>query len=134
MLREQDRFLPICNIIKIMKMTIPDNGKIAKDARECLQECVSEFISFITSEAIDKSYSENRKTVNGDDLLYAFIALGFDNYVPPLQAYLRKFRESTKCDRNIVYSTIHPDGECLDCLEIVSKTSKSLIHLTKTMN
>lgn len=111
MLREQDRFLPICNIIKIMKMTIPDNGKIAKDARECLQECVSEFISFITSEAIDKSYSENRKTVNGDDLLYAFIALGFDNYVPPLQAYLRKFRESTKCDRNIVYSTIHPDGE-----------------------
>uniref|UniRef100_T1GVR4 Transcription factor CBF/NF-Y/archaeal histone domain-containing protein n=1 Tax=Megaselia scalaris TaxID=36166 RepID=T1GVR4_MEGSC len=79
MLREQDRFLPICNIIKIMKMTIPDNGKIAKDARECIQECVSEFISFITSEAIDKSYSENRKTVNGDDLLYAFIALGFDN-------------------------------------------------------
>ncbi|KAL5280074.1 NFYB family protein [Megaselia abdita] len=111
MLREQDRFLPICNIIKIMKMTIPDNGKIAKDARECIQECVSEFISFITSEAIDKSYSENRKTVNGDDLLYAFIALGFDNYVPPLQAYLRKFRESTKCDRNIVYSTIDPDGE-----------------------
>lgn len=98
-----------------MKMTIPENGKIAKDARECIQECVSEFISFITSEALDKSYSENRKTVNGDDLLYAFIALGFDNYVPPLQAYLRKYRESTKCDRNIVYSTID-DGECLGFL------------------
>ena len=29
-------------------------GKIAKDARECAQECVSEFISFITSEASDR--------------------------------------------------------------------------------
>lgn len=50
MLREQDRFLPIANIAKIMKKAIPNSsqGKIAKDARECVQECVSEFISFIT--------------------------------------------------------------------------------------
>lgn len=41
MLREQDRFLPICNIIKIMKVPVPQNGKIAKDARECIRECVS---------------------------------------------------------------------------------------------
>ncbi|XP_036321610.1 transcriptional activator HAP3 isoform X2 [Rhagoletis pomonella] len=101
MLREQDRFLPICNIIKIMKVPVPENGKIAKDARECIQECVSEFISFITSEAIERSIAENRKTVNGDDLLYAFANLGFDNYVEPLSMYLHKFRESTKSDRNL---------------------------------
>ncbi|XP_053959413.1 nuclear transcription factor Y subunit nfyb-1 isoform X2 [Anastrepha ludens] len=101
MLREQDRFLPICNIIKIMKVPVPENGKIAKDARECIQECVSEFISFITSEAIERSIAENRKTVNGDDLLYAFANLGFDNYVDPLSMYLHKFRESTKSDRNL---------------------------------
>lgn len=93
MLREQDRFLPICNIIKIMKVPVPESGKIAKDARECIQECVSEFISFITSEAIERSISENRKTVNGDDLLYAFATLGFDNYVEPLSIYLHKYRE-----------------------------------------
>ncbi|TMW53914.1 hypothetical protein DOY81_000971, partial [Sarcophaga bullata] len=102
MLREQDRFLPICNIIKIMKIPVPENGKIAKDARECIQECVSEFISFITSEAIERSMSENRKTVNGDDLLYAFSNLGFDNYVEPLSLYLHKYREATKCDRNLL--------------------------------
>ncbi|XP_065356566.1 uncharacterized protein Nf-YB [Calliphora vicina] len=102
MLREQDRFLPICNIIKIMKVPVPENGKIAKDARECIQECVSEFISFITSEAIERSMSENRKTVNGDDLLYAFANLGFDNYVEPLSVYLHKYREATKCDRNLL--------------------------------
>ncbi len=29
---------------------LPANAKIAKDAKETIQECVSEFISFITSE------------------------------------------------------------------------------------
>jgi nuclear transcription Y subunit beta len=48
--REQDRFLPIANISRIMKKAIPANGKIAKDAKETVQECVSEFISFITIE------------------------------------------------------------------------------------
>ena len=33
-----------------MKLALPDNAKIAKEAKECMQECVSEFISFITSE------------------------------------------------------------------------------------
>ncbi|XP_011495589.1 PREDICTED: nuclear transcription factor Y subunit beta isoform X3 [Ceratosolen solmsi marchali] len=63
-LREQDRFLPIANVAKIMKRAIPEAGKIAKDARECVQECVSEFISFITSEASDRCHMEKRKTIN----------------------------------------------------------------------
>lgn len=29
-LREQDRFLPIANIAKIMKRAIPDNGKVSE--------------------------------------------------------------------------------------------------------
>ncbi|RRT34612.1 hypothetical protein B296_00045518 [Ensete ventricosum] len=49
--REQDRFLPIANISRIMKKALPANAKIAKDAKETVQECVSEFISFITSES-----------------------------------------------------------------------------------
>lgn len=48
--REQDRYLPIANISRIMKKALPGNAKIAKDAKETVQECVSEFISFITSE------------------------------------------------------------------------------------
>ncbi|KAJ7353814.1 hypothetical protein OS493_032088 [Desmophyllum pertusum] len=40
-LREQDRFLPIANVARIMKKSIPKTGKIAKDAKECVQECVS---------------------------------------------------------------------------------------------
>merc|ERR1712109_255412 len=95
-LRDQDRFLPIANVARIMKKAIPTQGKIAKDARECVQECVSEFISFITSEASDRCQAEKRKTINGEDILFAMSTLGFDNYVEPLKLYLQKYRESMK--------------------------------------
>lgn len=49
-LKEQDRLLPIANVSRIMKQAVPSSAKIAKDSKETVQECVSEFISFITSE------------------------------------------------------------------------------------
>lgn len=68
--REQDRFLPIANISRIMKKALPANGKIAKDAKETVQECVSEFISFITSEYETNPY--NRSFVSGCSYLISF--------------------------------------------------------------
>ncbi|KAL6779561.1 hypothetical protein ACKKBG_A12765 [Auxenochlorella protothecoides x Auxenochlorella symbiontica] len=94
--KEQDRFLPIANISRNMKKFLPANAKIAKDAKESVQECVSEFISFITSEASDKCQREKRKTITGDDLLWAMCTLGFDDYIEPLKLYLAKFREAEK--------------------------------------
>ncbi|CAL1353919.1 unnamed protein product [Linum trigynum] len=91
--REQDRFLPIANVSRIMKRALPANAKISKDAKETVQECVSEFISFITGEASDKCQRERRKTINGDDLLWAMTTLGFEDYVEPLKGYLQRFRE-----------------------------------------
>ncbi|XP_061337527.1 nuclear transcription factor Y subunit B-1-like isoform X3 [Gastrolobium bilobum] len=91
--REQDRYLPIANISRIMKKALPANGKIAKDAKDTMQECVSEFISFITSEASEKCQKEKRKTINGDDLLWAMATLGFEDYIEPLKVYLARYRE-----------------------------------------
>lgn len=91
--REQDRLLPIANVSRIMKRALPANAKISKEAKETLQECVSEFISFITGEASDKCQKEKRKTVNGDDLLWAMGTLGFEDYIEPLKVYLHKYRE-----------------------------------------
>ena len=133
------RFLPIANVAKIMKASIPENAKIAKDAKECvqvgwvgatgrvgcrlrtetgwrrvfglwalvsgwqsrsflviIQECVSEFVSFVTSEASDRCHQEKRKTINGEDLLFAMSTLGFDSYVEPLKIFLSKYRDSIK--------------------------------------
>ena len=51
------------------------------------------------SRASDKCSKEKRKTINGDDLLWAMSALGFEEYVEPLKMYLHKYREV----RNIVH-------------------------------
>ncbi|KAG7419895.1 Nuclear transcription factor Y subunit beta [Fusarium oxysporum f. sp. rapae] len=91
--KEQDRWLPIANVARIMKNALPENAKIAKEAKECMQECVSEFISFITSEASEKCQQEKRKTVNGEDILFAMTSLGFENYAEALKVYLSKYRE-----------------------------------------
>ena len=96
-----------------MKTALPENAKIAKEAKECMQECVSEFISFITSEgmfclyfntlhmtfvliqrtASEKCQQEKRKTVNGEDILFAMTSLGFENYGEALKIYLARYRE-----------------------------------------
>jgi len=100
-------------VARIMKTALPENAKIAKEAKECMQECVSEFISFITSEgefpcatpfscrtaadaepvASEKCHQEKRKTVNGEDILFAMTSLGFENYSEALKIYLSRYRE-----------------------------------------
>ncbi|KAF7535141.1 hypothetical protein G7054_g5594 [Neopestalotiopsis clavispora] len=86
-------------VARIMKLALPENAKIAKEAKECMQECVSEFISFITSEASEKCHQEKRKTVNGEDILFAMTSLGFENYSEALKIYLSKYREQSQSNR-----------------------------------
>jgi nuclear transcription Y subunit beta len=76
-----------------MKNAVPPTAKIAKDAKECVQECVSEFISFITSEAAEKCMLEKRKTIGGEDVLHGMITLGFENYAETLKVHLAKLRQ-----------------------------------------
>ena len=45
------------------------------------------------------SSSFQRKTINGEDILFATSTLGFDNYVEPLKLYLQKYREAMKGDK-----------------------------------
>ena len=54
-----------------MKKALPENGKIAKDAKETVQECVSEFISFITSEV--------KKLIFNINLFLFFVFLNYRN-------------------------------------------------------
>ncbi|KAA8548495.1 hypothetical protein F0562_000238 [Nyssa sinensis] len=92
-IKEQDRLLPIANVGRIMKQILPPNAKISKEAKEAMQEYVSEFISFVTGEASEKCRKERRKTVNGDDVCRALGTLGFDDYSGPLKRYLDRYRE-----------------------------------------
>ncbi|BGP25173.1 nuclear transcription factor Y subunit B-1 [Rhodotorula toruloides] len=94
--KEQDRYLPIANVGRIMKKCLPETTKVSKDAKECVQECTSEFISFITSEAAERCLVEKRKTINGEDILFSMATLGFDSYAEVLKVYLAKYREQQR--------------------------------------
>lgn len=111
LVREQDRFLPIANISRIMRRVLPPNAKVAKEAKEAIQESVSELISFITSEASDKCMQERRKTINGDDVLWAMATLGFEPYVEPLRLHLAKFRETTRIQSGEAKAVIRGEKE-----------------------
>ena len=47
----------------------------------------------LMSRASDKCQREKRKTINGDDLLWAMATLGFEDYIDPLKVYLTRYRE-----------------------------------------
>ena len=49
--------------------------------------------SLLSIRASDKCQREKRKTINGDDLLWAMSTLGFEEYVEPLKLFLSKYRE-----------------------------------------
>ena len=97
--REQARFLPIANITRIMRKVLPTHVKISEDAKETIQECVSEYIGFITGEANERCKKEHRKTISAEDVLWAMKNLGCDDYVEPLTIYLEKFRTIEREDR-----------------------------------
>ena len=99
-LNEYDNYLPLANIGRIIKNNLPKDVKLSKSSKETFQECVSEFISFITSEASDRCSDEKRKTINGDDILYAMNNLGFEHYTSILKDYLEKYKESQKLVNN----------------------------------
>jgi len=52
--------------------------KISKEAKETMQECVTEFLLFVTSEASEMCANDSRRTINGEDILQSMRKLGFD--------------------------------------------------------
>ncbi|KAL7157642.1 hypothetical protein ABFS83_02G091100 [Erythranthe nasuta] len=89
--READLYMPMTNIVRVLRRTLPPHAKISDDAKEIIQECVSEFISFVTSEANEKAHREYKKTIHPEDVIAAMASLGFDDYVEPLTVYLNKY-------------------------------------------
>ena len=57
----------------MMKDSLPPAAKIGKDAKESVQECASEYISFLASEAAEHSNGEKRKTLVSFDQIISCI-------------------------------------------------------------
>lgn len=64
------------------------------------QSCVSHSLPPAARRASDKCQREKRKTINGDDLLWAMTTLGFDAYVEPLRGALLASGADTHVERH----------------------------------
>lgn len=84
--------LPISNISRLMKKALPRQAKVSSSAKDLIQSCCIEFISFLTSEANDRCLAEKRKTINGDDILFSMKSLGFDEYEVVCRIWLSRYR------------------------------------------
>ncbi|KAL0699010.1 hypothetical protein Bca4012_055132 [Brassica carinata] len=70
---EQDHYLPIASVTRIMRNILPLEAK---------------YISFVTAEANDICKSELRTTISAGDIISAMSKLGFEDYVEPLSVLL----------------------------------------------
>jgi hypothetical protein len=63
------------------------------------------FLSFTAS---DRCQQEKRKTINGEDILWAMQSLGFENYAEALKIYLGKYREVSAvcCEKGGLIDTL----------------------------
>jgi nuclear transcription Y subunit beta len=91
--------IPLANIDRLMRKALPAQAKVASNAKDTMQICISEFISFITSEASERVTEDKRKMITGDDIIKAMETLGFENYAGPLRIYLQKYREYEKTQK-----------------------------------
>ncbi|KAJ3676177.1 hypothetical protein LUZ60_003589 [Juncus effusus] len=121
---QEEQLLPIANVGKIMKLSLPSHAKISKSAKEIMQECASEFIGFVTGEAADKCHKEKRKTINGEDICNALEVLGLDNYAEAMKRYLQRYREcqeiemSAKMNKSVELSLFGGDFHGKDSTDV----------------
>jgi len=89
-LREQDRLLPLANVARLMGTELHPTAKIARDAKVLMQEMVSEFLCFMTSEANDLSLAKGHKAITPDDIIHAFENLDLAFFAPVLESCARQ--------------------------------------------
>ena len=65
-----------------------------------MQECVTEFLLFVTSEAGEICQSDKRSTIQGDDVINAMHRLGFDQYTWLTKYYMVKYKEVLKFEQS----------------------------------
>lgn len=72
-----------------------------------LWDLIARLLNLNCVRASDKCQREKRKTINGDDLLWAMATLGFEDYIDPLKIYLTRYREVIYILRFFIFFTFN---------------------------
>ncbi|EYU40565.1 hypothetical protein MIMGU_mgv1a023560mg [Erythranthe guttata] len=84
--------MPMTYIVRVLRRVLPPHAKISDDAKKTIQECVSKFIFFVTSEANETAHREYKTPIYPEDVTAGMASLEFNDYVEPLTVFLNKYR------------------------------------------
>ena len=88
--------MPIACVAKIMAKQLADVGyaKISNDAKRLVQECATEFICFIMSEANSQAREAGCTSLSGEQLIKACESMGAPGFTrPPLRRIMSNGRD-----------------------------------------
>ncbi|XP_021716876.1 nuclear transcription factor Y subunit B-2-like [Chenopodium quinoa] len=92
--REQNHYIPIANVIRMMRQALPSTAKIFDEATETIQLCITKFIISILNEANDTCKVDYRKVITIDALIEAMSKLGLRHHVEPLSTFIHRYCEA----------------------------------------
>ncbi|EES05602.1 nuclear transcription factor Y subunit B-1 [Sorghum bicolor] len=87
------RVLPMANLVRLMRQVIPKSAKISSRAKDLTHDCALEFVGFLAGEASERATAQHRRTMAPEDFTCSLQALGFDDYVKPMNTYISRYRE-----------------------------------------
>ncbi|EEQ99762.1 ccaat-binding transcription factor subunit a, putative [Perkinsus marinus ATCC 50983] len=86
-------YLPWTNIVTVVQNALPDKpGCIGKCFKLTLQDCISEFLMFVTHLAAQRCTREGRRVMLAEDILWALDQAGLCQYGSVLRVFLGKLR------------------------------------------
>ncbi|KAJ1612491.1 CCAAT-box DNA binding protein subunit B [Cryptosporidium canis] len=87
-----DLSLPINNIGRMMKLSVPGTAKISRESKVLMQRISKDFIGCISSQAGEICTNNKRRVLNGEDIINALYSFGFGDYTDTLINYLNIWR------------------------------------------
>ncbi|KAF2771645.1 histone-fold-containing protein [Teratosphaeria nubilosa] len=98
----EDLTLPKSMVARLAKGVLPANTQIHKDALLALHKSATVFVNYIASQSSDNAQSSGKKTILPQDVLASLKDAEFENFLPRLEAELKKYND-IQCDKRNTY-------------------------------
>lgn len=81
------------NVTNVAQRALLEEGvSIENEAAEVIRDCVLEFLSSLSCDSLSVAATVGRRRVSGYDMVESLKAFGFEEYIPPLEVYLHKWK------------------------------------------
>lgn len=94
--RIQDLYLPISNVSRIIRDSLPANQSVDRETRIAIARATSVFIMYLASSAAANAEKGNHKIFTANDVFEAIEEMEFNSFLPPMKEALAVYRQGLK--------------------------------------